>query len=172
MGCKVCESQYRAQIEQALLNMDPTDDTRNLAAISQQFKIPENDLKLHVLFHCQLGINSSDFVEAPTSIAREAKYKEVAMLEQVAQEYLVTLKTVGARINSLASGRADELYLEKYLTKAVADLYINAGAEIRKTVEAMTEVHQLLNGTPDGGMSGLAALAAAISGSKNGGSEK
>ena len=94
------------------------------------------------------------------------------MLAAVGQEYLVTLKTMGRRINKLAQvssidieDEEKQLKLAKLLTKPMVDLYVGLGGEIRQTVKTMAELDRMLNGPEDNLSSGLGALAAAIRGS-------
>lgn len=163
MACKVCDSMRRAEIETALLNMDPNSDIHNLSAIAKEFNVPENDLKVHVLMHTPLGIKENDFENKQESIAYNAKVREVYILEQVANEYLVTLKNLGNRLNCMmAASSIEDLGFEKFVTKPVVDMYIGTGAEIRQTVKAMADVDRLVNGPKDGGASGLASLVDAI----------
>ena len=88
-------------------------------------------------------------------------------LEEVALEYLVTLKNVGRRINKYACEGEDSVRFEKLLTKPVSDLYLGLGSEIRQTMKAIADIDQLLNGPKTDNTSGLAALAAAITASSN-----
>ena len=106
------------------------------------------------------------------SLTRKMKLREADMLAAVGQEYLVTLKTMGRRINKLAQvssidieDEEKQLKLAKLLTKPMVDLYVGLGGEIRQTVKTMAELDRMLNGPEDNLSSGLGALAAAIRGS-------
>ena len=106
------------------------------------------------------------------SLTRKMKLREADMLAAVGQEYLVTLKTMGRRINKLAQvssidieDEEKQLKLAKLLTKPMVDLYVGLGGEIRQTVKTMAELDRMLNGPEDNLNSGLGALAAAIRGS-------
>lgn len=163
MSCKVCCSTRRAEIEAALLNMDPNSETNNLAAIAKAYNISENDLKVHILMHSPVGVKDTDFTEEHESIAKNARVREVQVLEQVANEYVVTLKNLGNRLNCImATSSPEDLGFEKFVTKPIVDLYIGTGAEIRQTVRAMAEVDRLVNGPKDDGASGLSSLIEAI----------
>jgi hypothetical protein len=57
------------------------------------------------------------------------------------------------------------------MTKGLVELYLGCGDNVRKTVKEITEINQVLNGPKDDGLSGLAALANALRGSKAQGQE-
>ena len=108
------------------------------------------------------------------SLTRKMKLREADMLAAVGQEYLVTLKTMGRRINKLAQvssidieDEEKQLKLAKLLTKPMVDLYVGLGGEIRQNVKALAEVDRMLNGPQENGNNGLQALADAIRGSGN-----
>ncbi|MEG2479896.1 MAG: hypothetical protein RSA50_06460 [Mucinivorans sp.] len=103
------------------------------------------------------------------SLTRRMKLREADMLSAVSNEYLVTLKTMGRRINKLASVSSidvededKQLRLARLLTKPMTDLYIGLGGEIRQTIKTMAELDRMLNGPEDENSSGLKALASAI----------
>jgi hypothetical protein len=122
--------------------------------------------------HTPLGIDEASLTEDSEpkgSLTRQMKVREADMLLNVANEYMVTLKNVGRRINSLANNTTeDNLVFEKIMTKAVVDLYIGVGGEIRATIKTMADINQLLNGPDQSNTGGLRALAEAITGSKKG----
>lgn len=185
-SCSICNSDHRAEIENALLSMTadaPPREKNSIEAIAEQFGVSLDELKMHALFHTPL-IGDADLVEqelepepedkkAPRdSLTRRMKLREADMLAAVGNEYLVTLKTMGRRINKLAQVSSidveddeKQLKLAKLLTKPMVDLYIGVGGEIRQTVKTMAELDRMLNGPEDNGLSGLAALADAIRGS-------
>lgn len=166
MTCAICDHAKRSEIESALLNMDPTSSNMSVKAIAEHFGVKEQELKIHAMMHAPMGISDQDFDTNRESIVRGVKKREIEMLEQVANEYLVTLKNVGRKINSITS-QSDDITFGKLISKSVADLYINTGAEIRQTVKAIADVDQLINGPKDGSASGVAALVKAIRGSKD-----
>ena len=157
--------------------------------IAEQFKLDMSDLKNHALFHTplvapldivvpstELQLNPEKESTVPTSLARKMKLREADILNTVNNEYLVTLKAMGRRINRLANisaidaeDEAKKVELAKLLTKPMVDLYIGLGGEIRQNVRAMAEVDRMLNGPQDTGNNGLLALAEAIKGSGSSG---
>lgn len=198
-SCKICNHADRAEIENAILTMTvnaPPNEQNSIEQIAEQYKVPLDELKMHALFHTPLvGDGDINVVESCTcdscavpevpyvdgqsvkaeprdSLTRKIKLREADMLAAVGQEYLVTLKTMGRRINKLAQVSSidieDEdrqLKLAKLLTKPMVDLYVGLGGEIRQTVKTMAELDRMLNGPENNLSSGLGALAAAIRGS-------
>lgn len=202
-SCKICNHADRAEIENAILTMTadaPPNEQNSIEQIAEQYKVPLDELKMHALFHTPLvGDGDIDVVESCAcdgdscaipeatyvdgqpvkaeprdSLTRKMKLREADMLAAVGQEYLVTLKTMGRRINKLAQvssidieDEEKQLKLAKLLTKPMVDLYVGLGGEIRQTVKTMAELDRMLNGPEDNPSSGLGALAAAIRGSDN-----
>ena len=193
-SCKICNHPDRAEIENAILTMTadaPPNDKNSIEKIAEQYKVPLDELKMHALFHTPLvgdgdieELNADDVCDIPSfdtnvkrtasrdSLTRKIKLREADMLAAVGQEYLVTLKTMGRRINKLAQVSSidiededKQLKLAKLLTKPMVDLYVGLGGEIRQTVKTMAELDRMLNGPEDNLSSGLGALAAAIKGS-------
>ena len=165
MNCTVCNHPQRVEIEQAILHISPDKPEITLDSISKEYDIPVADLKKHAILHCPLPIDIDN--EEVDSIVRKNKMREMDTLEEVALEYLVTLKNVGRRINKYACEGEDSVRFEKLLTKPVSDLYLGLGSEIRQTTKAIADIDQLLNGPKTDNTSGLAALAAAITASSN-----
>lgn len=196
-SCRICNHPDRAEIENAILTMTadaPPNDENSIEAIAAQFNVPLDELKMHALFHTPL-VGDGDIEElrdaatltmtagdteltevvkaAPRdSLTRRMKLREADMLAAVGNEYLVTLKTMGRRINKLAQvssidieDEEKQLKLAKLLTKPMVDLYVGLGGEIRQTVKTMAELDRLLNGPEESATSGLVALAKAIQGS-------
>ena len=188
--CTICNHPDRAEIENAILSM--TDGLKtSIEVIAQQYNVSLADLKMHALFHTPL-VGAADIEElrdadmtagdtvlteaerpAPRdSLTRRMKLREADLLAAVGNEYLVTMKTMGRRINKLAQvseidieDNDRQLKLAKLLTKPMVDLYVGLGGEIRQTVKTMAELDRLLNGPEDSATSGLVALAKAIQGS-------
>lgn len=187
--CTICNHPDRAEIENAILSM--TDGSKiSIEAIAEQYDVSLADLKMHALFHTPL-VGAADLEElrdaetlgdteqteavkaAPRdSLTRRMKLREADLLAAVGNEYLVTMKTMGRRINKLAQvseidieDNDRQLKLAKLLTKPMVDLYVGLGGEIRQTVKTMAELDRLLNGPEDSATSGLVALAKAIQGS-------
>ena len=184
--CTICNHPDRAEIENAILSM--TDGVKtSIEAIAEQYDVSLSDLKMHALFHTPLvgaadieelrdaGDTEQTEVERPAprdSLTRRMKLREADLLAAVGNEYLVTMKTMGRRINKLAQvseidieDNDRQLKLAKLLTKPMVDLYVGLGGEIRQTVKTMAELDRLLNGPEDSATSGLVALAKAIQGS-------
>ena len=179
--CKICNRPDRTDIESAILNIS-AESGLTVEKIAEQFEIDVADLRNHALFHTPL-VAPCDIVESvpttegqmpegKTSLARKMKLREADILATVNNEYMVTLKTMGRRINRLASvstidceDAEKKVELAKLLTKPMVDLYIGLGGEIRQNVKAMAEVDRMLNGPQENGNSGLQALADAIRGS-------
>ena len=187
--CTICNHPDRAEIENAILSM--TDGVKtSIEVIAEQYDVSLSDLKMHALFHTPL-VDAADIEElrdaetlgdteqtevvrpAPRdSLTRRMKLREADLLAAVGNEYLVTMKTMGRRINKLAQvseidieDNDRQLKLAKLLTKPMVDLYVGLGGEIRQTVKTMAELDRLLNGPEDSATSGLVALAKAIQGS-------
>ena len=184
--CTICNHPDRAEIENAILSM--TDGVKtSIEVIAEQYDVSLSDLKMHALFHTPL-VGAADIEElrdagdtvlteaerpAPRdSLTRRMKLREADLLAAVGHEYLVTMKTMGRRINKLAQvseidieDNDRQLKLAKLLTKPMVDLYVGLGGEIRQTVKTMAELDRLLNGPEDSATSGLVALAKAIQGS-------
>lgn len=165
MACIVCSHDKRSEIENALLSISSDNKAVTLETIAQAYQVTTNDLKVHALMHAPMGYTERPEEDGDESIVRKLKLKEADMLSAVANEYMVTLKNVGRRINNLASKPDEDYLFERLMTKAVADLYIGLGGEIRATVKTMAELDSVLNGD-SGASTGLQALAEAIRGSK------
>lgn len=190
--CDICKRADRAIIEGALVSMTTGATKFTIEEIAEKYELDVEELKVHALFHTPL-VSAADLEKDSTqateasegddadarhgSLVRNMKLKEADMLAEVSAEYLITLKAMGRRINSLLSDapedgkgedvpRADkQLKTAKLLTKPMVELYLGLGSEIRQTVKTAAEVDRMLNGPKDGVASGLTALAAAIRGS-------
>ena len=182
--CSICNRSDRGEIENAILNIS-AESGLTVESIAEQYKLNIDELRNHALFHTplvapcdivtpttDLQLNPDAEAKVPTSLARKMKLREADILTTVNNEYLVTLKAMGRRINRLANvssidaeDEAKKVELAKLLTKPMVDLYIGLGGEIRQNVKAMAEVDRMLNGPQDSGSNGLMALAEAIKGS-------
>lgn len=185
--CTLCQHPDRAEIEAAILNMTVSTPPSDIDSIAEAFNVDPLELRQHALFHVPLtdesdledyqsALDGANLDEIPQltpeprpSLTRRMKLREADMLMAVANEYLITLKTMGRRINKLASTSSidvedeeKQLKLARLLTKPMVDLYVGIGGEIRQTVKATAELDRLLNGPEEGQNSGLQALAAAI----------
>jgi hypothetical protein len=182
--CKICGRSDRADIENAILNIS-AESGLSVDSIAEQYQVDVSELRNHALFHtpllapCDIVVSESvadesQLSEGKTSLARKMKLREADILATMNNEYMVTLKAMGRRINRLTSvssidaeDEAKRVELAKLLTKPMVDLYIGLGGEIRQNVKAMAEVDRMLNGPQDNGNNGLQALAEAIRGSGN-----
>lgn len=184
--CSICNHPDRAGIENAILSMTSAvnaEDRRSIEDIATEYEVSLDELKMHALFHTPL-VSKSDLDTVATtaetedastgrdSLMRKMKLREADMLSAVSNEYLVTLKAMGRRLNKLVSVSSidvedeDKVFrLSKLLTKPMVDMYIGLGNEIRQNVKTMAEMDRMLNGPQDNPMSGLTALAQAIRGS-------
>ena len=174
--CPICNSLDRADIENAILNMTSSTSRRSIEDIAKEFDVDVDALKLHAMFHTPLS-NECELegsVEQYNSLTKSMRLRETDMLNEVAQEYLITLKNMGRRINRLV-GVADSIAedddqafrMSKLLTKPAVDLYIGLGGEIRQTVKTISDIERAINGPQDNGSTGLVALANAIRGSES-----
>lgn len=157
MSCSVCNHPNRAEIENALLNIGSGNPEYTLSNIAAQYELPEQDLRVHALMHNPIGANI-DSDKEKDSLVRRIKLKEADMLSSVANEYMVTLKNVGRKINKMVANEQDEAVLPRLLTKPVADLYLGLGGEIRSTVKTLAELDTELNGAANSGSRGLIGL--------------
>ena len=160
MSCVICSHPCRSQIENAILNAPSTETLEQLA---KEFDVDVKDLQVHALMHSPIGANTDNIDQE--SIARKSKIREMDLLLSAANDYMVTLKTVGEQINKEAN-RGDFVSFSRGLSKAMVDLYLGTGSELRNTIKTIMDADQILNGPKDSSTSGLAALAAAIRGSR------
>lgn len=161
MSCTICNHPKRAEIEQDMLNISAT---YTAEMVAEKYDVNATELKKHAIEHSQ------EIEE--TSIARKLRLREADMLSEVAEGYLTTFKQMNGRIQNLISeSECDEssVKFERLLTKPVSDTYLGIGAEIRKTVRTLAEVQQILEGPKNDSVSGLEALAQAITASRNNG---
>ena len=82
------------------------------------------------------------------------------MLTTVANDYLTTMLTIGARINGYV--KSDELGFDKLISRQIVELYLGTGAEIRQTVKALADLNTQINGENNSAKSGLHALTNAL----------
>lgn len=155
--CSICNHEYRSDIDERLMKLSKK---VTMEMIADEFDVNIDELKSHALMHSSVGVNGEEEV---ASIVNKIGMREADILGAVIDEYYGTLKNLGRRINRVMHD--EDMLFEKIMTKAVVDLYIGVGSEIRSTVKVMSELDQALNGA-DNGSSGLHALANAISGIK------
>lgn len=100
-------------------------------------------------------------------ITDKVNMHEGDMLLAAANEYLTTITTIGRRIKRYASDGSDggDQRLVAMCSTPLVNLYVGAGAEMRKAIQELRELNRELNGSHDSAAAGLQALAAALSGS-------
>lgn len=187
-ACPICGSDDRAEIENALLSMASSGRGRKIEQIAEEFDVDLNALKMHAMLHTPLvdvddlqeKVSTSEDSEVQPepepeirgSIARQLKLRESDALTEATNEYMITLRAAGRRINRILSTKdsagddEDQMFrMSKFLTKPMVDLYLGLGGEIRANVKALAEINRMLNGPQDNASTGLMALADAIRGS-------
>lgn len=156
MSCSICEHPKREQIETILLG-SPNEDT--IKDISLEYGLSETELKIHAMMHSTLKDNKQ-------SIVHNAKCREADVLWEAAGEYMHTLAITGRKIAEAADSSEDIISFGRSLSKPLVDLYLGTGGELRACIRSISELDSILNGPQDATASGLAALAAAITRSK------
>ena len=187
-ACTICDRSDRAEIENAILNMTSSGEGKTIEQIAEAFDLSVEQLKMHAMFHTPLvsaedlepqvqaaertSLSNYDEVQVEPkyrdSLTRKMRLRENDILTELNNEYLITLKALGRRINSLISSAEDEdqgYRMAKLLTRPVVDLYIGLGGEIRQTVKTISDIDRAINGPQNDTSSGLYALANAIRGS-------
>lgn len=158
--CPICESPFRAEIETALFKMTPNDSSEMMNEVAKHYGVAIESLRDHVLFHTTL--------DSKDSLVRQIKMREADMLSMVALDQMTTVKMIGNRIRKAAgeSSGSEDWRFEKAVTKPIVDLYVGASDGLRKNVQTIADINQMLNGPKDDGLSGLAALANALNASR------
>lgn len=174
-GCCICNHDQRTDIESALLA------GQTVEAVADFYKVNTKALENHKC-NCSIYLMSLDEFDQevasqlvnlnhpggqtlvqPGSIQRQLKLKEADLLAATAQEYMVTLKNLGRKINKALNDFEEEPMLSQMLLKkATCDMYVQIGGEIRQTVRTMAELSQLLNADSDESLAGLKALVGAL----------
>lgn len=163
-ACVICNHPMRVEIETALFKMSPDNSESILNSIAEKYDVPIEALQEHSLYHTSFGCEPGG-----DSIVRQIKMREADMLAFVALDQLETVKTVGKRIRRFAdTDDPEDVRFEKSLTKSVVDLYVGAGDGVRRNVQTIADINQLLNGPKDDSLSGLAALAKVLQESRGG----
>ena len=161
--CMICNHPQREAIEAGLFRMHPENSTAVLLSLAEAFDVPVEELQKHALFH-----TSFDCSPTGDSIVRQIKMKEADMLASVALDQLETIKSVGKRMRGhIKNSNEDDLKFENVLTKPVVDLYVGASDSLRKNIQTIADINNLLNGPKDNGLAGLNALAQALHGSRS-----
>lgn len=167
--CPICKHNNREEIEAVLYRVTPENADEVLQQLADTYDIDVEAFETHAMFHASLDLTPAG---EETSIVRQLKLREVDMLAQCAKDYADTLAIVGARIRKKAYNEStadglDDTRFERSMTKGLVELYLGCGDNVRKTVKDITDINQTLNGPKDEGLSGLGALAKAISNSFN-----
>lgn len=146
MVCPICDHPYRSQIERALMDgvsLEKIMETYNSDTYSApEFKFTKDQLRIHSV--CHIAMPSQDDVKE--SIADKLALKEADMLIISCKEYMTTLQHLGSVINTkLSQIQTGEAETRIELTKPMVDLYLGTGAQIRDTVQMMTEAYAEMN---------------------------
>lgn len=168
-NCPICKHPNRDEIEAVLYRVTPKNSDEILQKLADTYDIDVEAFETHAMFHAALDLSPAG---EETSIVRQLKLREIDLLAQCAKDYADTMTLVGSRIRTKARNEAskdcmDDVRFERSMTKGLVELYLGCGDNVRKTIKDISEINQTLNGPKDEGLSGLGALAAAISGSFN-----
>ena len=168
-NCPICSHANREEIEAVLYRVTSKNSDDMLQKLADTYDIDVEAFETHAMFHASLDLTPAG---EETSIVRQLKLRETDMLAQCAKDYADTMTLVGARIRAKARKESDadgleDTRFERSMTKSLVELYLGCGDNVRKTVKDIADINQTLNGPKDEGLSGLGALAAAISGSLN-----
>lgn len=165
--CPICSHVNRDEIEAVLYRVTPKNSDEILQKLADTYDIDVEAFETHAMFHAAIDLSPAG---EETSIVRQLKLRETDMLAQCAKDYADTMSLIGSRIRAKARNEADadgleDTRFERSMTKSLVELYLGCGDNVRKTVKDIAEINQTLNGPKDEGLSGLGALAAAISNS-------
>lgn len=168
--CNVCSHPHREEIENALYKMNSKNANKILAKISEEYDVSIEDLQKHALFHTPImGDPQGDSEdEIHDSIVRQIKMREADVLSAIVLDQATTVKVLGKRIRRFATSSDEEdIRFEKTLTKPIVDLYNGASDGLRKNIQTLADLNQLINGPKDDGLSGLSALAQVLAASRD-----
>lgn len=163
--CNVCSHPHREEIENALYKTNSQNANKILAKISEEYDVSVEDLQKHALFHTPMSGSTDDIND---SIVRQIKMREADVLSAIVFDQATTVKVLGKRIRRFATSSGEEdVRFEKTLTKPMVDLYNGASDSLRKNIQALADINQLINGPKDDGLSGLSALAQVLAASRD-----
>ena len=103
--CKICNSAKRMDVESAIIRMTE-DHEQTIDEIADKFEFDVDELKTHALFHTPL-VRACDLdpdYEQPErvvnpgchdSLTRQMKLREADLLSEVANNYMITMRTMG-----------------------------------------------------------------------------
>lgn len=160
MTCTICNHPKRTEIENALLCRQWGAEGFTLESISDEFSVPIRELQVHALMHLPVQTVQGD----TSSLAQKINMSEAEMLRQTASNYYGTLQNIGLKINKLLAGDDADM---RCINKALVDLYLGAGAEIRNATDCLVKMNQAINGEDNSGLSALAALVQTIRGAES-----
>lgn len=150
MHCPVCSHAERAEIEKELL----CNPTSGLSGISKKFLVDIKSLQVHALMHTPL--DTFPTTEGQRSIVQVLNTKEVEYLKNVADNYVMTLRTLGAKINKIIQD--DDDYNMRLISRGVVELYLGCGSQVREIIKDIVA----MDGESNGSANGLSQLINAI----------
>lgn len=155
--CPICNNPNRHQIDTDLLNGDSLEEI-----VSREYgNFNLNQLRVHAVTHVKVLDSSS----GNESIATRLAVREADALSATCAEYMATLKRLGAAIDTQISIVEDgEISLSQALSKAVVDLYLGTGNQIRETVRLLMEAEKDMNASEaeGGNVSSIKRLTEAV----------
>lgn len=155
--CQICNHEKQQQIEAALLSGVPLEE------IASHFSVSESDLKIHAIMHLGTGDSSSTSIEE--SIVQKLKLKEAVVLRNTYQEYYSTMKRLGDFISRrVTQAEADDLNLDRLVSKNTVKLYLEAGLQVRETIKTLVDIDEQINGRDTTAASGVLELVSALRG--------
>ena len=152
--CQICNHEKQQQIEAALLSGVPLEE------VASHFSVSESDLKIHAIMH--LGTGDTSIEE---SIVQKLKLKEAVVLRNTYQEYYSTMKRLGDFISRrITQAEADDLNLDRLVSKNTVKLYLEAGLQVRETIKTLVDIDEQINGRDTAAASGVLELVSALRG--------
>ncbi len=152
--CQICNHEKQQQIEAALLSGVPLEE------IASHFSVSESDLKIHAIMHLGAGDTSTE-----ESIVQKLKLKEAVVLRNTYQEYYSTMKRLGDFISRrITQAEADDLNLDRLVSKNTVKLYLEAGLQVRETIKTLVDIDEQINGRDTAAASGVLELVSALRG--------
>lgn len=131
-------------------------------ALVEQFKVKAGFVDEHGAASHQAPVVPN--IKTRSRITDKVNMREGDILLAAANEYLTTMQILGKRITTYATARGPEMEmaLPNFCTKAIVDLYIGCGSEIRQAIKGINDLNTSLNGSNDSSLAGLQALAAVL----------
>ena len=175
MSCIICslDAKLRADVEKCLSahgGILSTSDKKDLSAkYPEQDKvimgITDTDCKMHWNFH-QADAHEpqhyeNDDKDSKSSIAADTGKDEGEVLFDMLNKQAATFNMLTRRINEALEDKEKDLS-SMIINPANAQLYLDTGESIRKTVESIRDLNIAVNGSKNGASEGLKALVGAI----------